>query len=406
MKTDENTSTTGTLSVVNTAPLILGLDQNVEITTDVFSTVIQNNSLNANFRVKVRNNAGYQEPITILTNTKKFGIFKTNPAYTLDVGGDVRIAGNLVVDGGTTSISTTNLTIQDHQIELALNNDSSISDSYANQGGIVLKGTTDHTMLWDQPTTAWKFSENLNLTSTSGTSPRAYRINGQPVIEYTGSIYQLGAAISSAPGITSIGTQSSLIVDNLSMNDNTITAIDGPVISGGSIDIRLEPKGAGNVELVGSPRITGMADPIFDTDATTKQYVENYTRSRNICFSMDITGLNNTQIATQLEQIAPASYYELGTQCRIHCTSQVVSYPAVAVSVTNSPVLTGDIVREYVDVDKSDNVGPQPSEPVLKDITVNALNLGLATITVTRINKLFVLVSDSTTAIWQHVTDY
>ena len=406
MKTDENTATTGTLSVVNSTPLLLGSDQNLEITTDVFATIFQNNSLNANFRLRVRNNAGYQDPITVLSQTKKFGIFKTNPAYTLDVGGDCRIAGNLVVDGGTTSISTTNLSIQDHQIELALNDDSSVSDSYADQGGIVLRGTTNHTILWDQATTAWKTSENFNLTSTSGTTPRYYRINGLPVIGFTGSIYELGAAITSAPGITSIGVQSSFVVDNLSMNDNTITAIDGPVVSGGSIDIRIEPKGAGNVELVGSPRITGMADPVFATDATTKQYVENYVRARNICLSMDITGLNNTQIADQLEQIAPASYYDLGTECRVHCTTQIISYPAVAIATTVSPVTTGDIVKEYIDVDKSDNAGPQPSEPVLKDITVNPLNLGLATVTVTRINKLFVLTSDSTTSIWQHVVDY
>jgi hypothetical protein len=406
MKTDENTATTGTVSIVNSAPLLLGTDQNVEITTDVFSTIFQNNSLNANYRVRVRNNAGYQEPITVLTATKKFGIFKTNPAYTLDVGGDCRITGNLIVNGETTSISTTNLSIQDHQIELALNDDSSVSDNYANQGGIVLKGTTDHTLLWDQPTTAWRASENFDLTSASGTAVRSYRINGQPVITFTGSIYELGAAISSAPGITSIGPQTSFVVDNLSMNDNTITAIDGPVISGGSIDIRIEPKGAGNVELVGSPRITGLDDPVFDTDATNKQYVDNYVRARNICLSMDITGLNNTQISDILEQIAPASYYELGTQCNVHCTQQVVSYPAVAIATTVSPVVTGDIVKEYIDVDKSDNAGPQPSEPVLKDITVNPFNLGTATITVTRINKRFVLTSDSTTAIWQHVLDY
>jgi hypothetical protein len=112
---------------------------------------------------------------------------------------------------------------------------------------------------------------------------------------------------------------------------------------------------------------------------------------------MDITGLNDTQIADQLEQIAPSNYYEIGTEARIHCTIQNVSYTNI--QFTASP--TGDFVKSYVSVDKSDNVGTQPSEPVLQDFSINPINLGPATITVTRVNKLFELVSDSTTSVWQ-----
>jgi hypothetical protein len=400
MKTDENTATTGIVSILNSAPLVLGLDNNIEVTTDVFGTVWQNNSLNANYRLKVRNNAGYQDAITVLTSTKKLGIFRSTPAYTLDVGGDCRISGNLIVDGGTTSISTSNLSIQDHQIELAVNDDSSSNDSYADQGGIVLRGTTNHTILWDQPTTAWKISENLNLTSASGTSPRAFRINGVPVLSYTGSVYELSAAVTSAPGITSIGTVTSLTVDNLLLDNSRVASVSV------NSDLELEPNGTGNIALIGNPRITGLADPVADTDAATKNYVVDYVRARNICFSMDITGLNDTQIADQIEQIAPASYYEIGTECRIHCTRQVVSYTNIPLSATTTPVTTGDFVKTYISVDNSSNVGTQPTEPVLKDFTVNSINLGNATINVIRVNKLFILTSDSTTAIWQYQMDY
>lgn len=399
MRTDEPTSSIGPVSILNEFPLSLGLNNNLEVTTNSFYTEFQNNSLNANFRLKVRNNAGYQEPITIITATNKIGIYNPNPAYTLDVGGSCRISGNLLVEGSTTTISTANLAIQDHQIELALNDDSSVNDSYADQGGIVLRGTTNHTILWDQSTTAWKLSENLNLTSASGTSPRAYRINNVPVLAYTGAVYELSAAVTSAPGITSIGTLTSLTVDNLYLDNSRIQTLLT------NSDLELEPNGTGNISLIGSPRIIGLADPIANTDATTKQYVTTYVRSRNICFSMDITGLNNTQIAAQITQIAPVSYYEIGTECRIHCTSQNVSYPLVTLTTSTTPVTTGDIVRTYISVDKSDNAGPQPTEPVLKDITVNPINLGAATITVTRINKLFILTA-GTPATWQFSLDY
>jgi hypothetical protein len=395
MKTDENTYTTGTLSVINNTPLVLGTDSNLEITTDAFLTVIQSNSLNSNIRIKVRNNAGYQEPISIIASTKKVGIFTPNPAYTLDVTGDTRITGNLIVNGGTTSISTTNLSIQDHQIELALNDDSSVSDTYADQGGLVLRGTTNHTILWDQPTATWKASENFDIFDAAA-GARAYKINGTTVLEYTGSIFRLSASVTSAPGLTSFGTLSTLTVDNINLNDNRISSVN---VNG---DIEFEPNGTGNVVLVGSPKITGLADPTTGTDAATKQYVDVSVSSRNICFSMDITGLNDTQIADQLEQLAPANYYEIGTEARIHCTIQNVTYSNV--QFTTTP--TGDFVKTYIDVDKSDNVGPQPSEPVLKDFSINPINLGPATITVTRVNKLFELVSDSSTAVWQWQMDF
>jgi|688.fasta_scaffold00012_106 hypothetical protein len=390
MKTDENTATTGTLSVVNPTPLILGTDSNIEVTTDPFLTLYQHNALNANVRFKIRNNAGYQEPLTFIASTKKVGIFTPNPAYTLDVTGDARITGSLIVNGSTTSISTSNLSIQDHQIELAVNDDSSVSDTYADQGGLVLRGTTNHTIIWDQGSTSWRMSENLDIREASS-GARAYKINGVNVLEYTGSIFQLSASVTSAPGITSFGPQTSLTVDNIFIDNNRISSTNA------NGDVEIEPNGSGNVVLIGSPKITGLSDPIAATDAVTKQYVDNSISSRNICFSMDITGLNDTQIADQLEQIAPSNYYEIGTEARIHCTIQNVSYTNI--QFTASP--TGDFVKSYVSVDKSDNVGTQPSEPVLQDFSINPINLGPATITVTRVNKLFELVSDSTTSVWQ-----
>lgn len=395
MKTDVNTATQGTLSVVNETPLILGLNQNIEVYTDNFLTTYRHNTLNANVRFYCRNNTGYFEPLTFIAATQKVGIMTTNPAYTLDVTGDARVTGNLIVNGSTTSISTSNLSIQDHQIELALNDDSSVSDTYADQGGIVLKGTTDHTIIWNQASSSWRMSENLDIREASS-GARAYKINGVNVLEYTGAIFQLSAAVTSAPGITAIGPQTSFTVDNIFIDNNRISSTNA------NGDVEIEPNGSGNVVLVGSPKITGLSNPTAATDAATKQYVDTEISSRNICFSMDITGLNDTQIAEQLEQIAPASYYEIGTEARIHCTIQNVTYTNIQFTTTPS----GDFVKSYVSVDKADNAGPQPSEPVLQDFTINPINLGPATITVTRVNKLFELVSDSTTSVWQWQLDF
>jgi hypothetical protein len=114
---------------------------------------------------------------------------------------------------------------------------------------------------------------------------------------------------------------------------------------------------------------------------------------------MDITGLSNSQIASYVSDIAPEAYYEELTECRIHCTSQVITYPSITLTSSTSPVTTGDFVKSYISVDNSGNVSPKPNEPVLQDFTVNPLNLGPATVTVTRVNKLFSIQS----GVWTYV---
>ena len=67
---------------------------------------------------------------------------------------DITIAGNLTVSGNTTTITSTTLTVDDKNIELAATD--SPSDSTANEGGIILKGTTDKTIQWSSTTKSWE----------------------------------------------------------------------------------------------------------------------------------------------------------------------------------------------------------------------------------------------------------
>jgi hypothetical protein len=390
MLTSANTGSTGEVKLTNVKPLLLGPSQNNEFQVDSLLFAIQSNSLNQNFRLRVRRQAGILDAITVLTQNKRIGLWKDTPAYPVDIAGDVRIVGDLLVEGNTTTINSVNLTVEDHIIEIAKASDSSASDSYADKGGIVLKGTTDHSILWHSSDTSWKSSENFDIVSSTG-GARSYKINGVNVLEYDGATYRLTANVTQAPGLTSFGIQTQFTVDNLYLNNSRIQSLST------NSDIELEPNGTGNISLIGSPRITGLANPVAATDAVTLGAVEDYVRARNICFSMDITGLTNPQIATILSDIAPEAYYEEGTECRIHCTSQVVSYPAINLTSSTSPVTTGDFVKSFISVDNSANVSPKPNEPVLQDFTVNPINIGSATVSVTRVNKLFTITSGSWT---------
>jgi hypothetical protein len=107
--------------------------------------------------------------------------------------GNVTVGGNLVVNGTTTTISSTTLSVADKNIELAKG---STTDAAADGGGITLHGTGDYTLNWVSSTSSWTSSENFNLLTG-----KAYKINGTNVLTATA----LGSAVVSS-SLTSVGT--------------------------------------------------------------------------------------------------------------------------------------------------------------------------------------------------------
>lgn len=372
----------GTLVIQNGTPLILGPSANSEIRVDNNAFQIVSNNSGQDFLLKVKNSGGLVDAITVNSLNERVGIFNNAPTVTLDVNGDVLITGDLTVNGATTTISTSELTVEDKNIIIA--NVVSPTNITASGAGITIRGTTNKTIAWNDHTsyTSFDISESINLAAG-----KSLYINGTEILNSTG----LSAAITSAPGIISFGPQIEITVDNLYLNNNRLSSLD----TDGNIE--LAPDGAGNVVLIGSPKITGLADPTSDQDAATKIWTETYTRARTIPLSLDITGLNSAGIAAVLDDIAPTSYYEEGTQARIHCTEQVITYPAVSFTNSTSPVTTGDFVKHYVAVDKN---GGNQNQPVLEDFDINSLNLGSATVTVTRSLKIFEIQS----SLWTDIT--
>ncbi len=118
-------------------------------------------------------------------------------------GATVNIKGNLTVEGTTTTINSTTLTVDDKNIEIG--SVATPSDTTADGGGITLKGTTDKTIIWyDNSTTgipadAWNSSEHFNIASG-----KAYYINGTSVLNGT----TLGSGVTGS-SLTSVGTLTS-----------------------------------------------------------------------------------------------------------------------------------------------------------------------------------------------------
>ncbi len=79
---------------------------------------------------------------------------------------DIVIAGNLTVNGTTTTVNSTTLTVDDKNIELG--SVSTPSDTTADGGGITIKGATDKTLTWENSTSSWTFNQPV-VVSPGGT---------------------------------------------------------------------------------------------------------------------------------------------------------------------------------------------------------------------------------------------
>ena len=81
---------------------------------------------------------------------------------TLTTTGNIDVGGNLTVTGVFTagSLSSTDL-------NLILNSVDTPTDENADTGGIILKGSTNKTILWEDDTDTWHFNQGINITSGS-----------------------------------------------------------------------------------------------------------------------------------------------------------------------------------------------------------------------------------------------
>jgi len=86
----------------------------------------------------------------------------TNVRGGLNVAQNLTVTGDLVINGTTTTVNSTTLTVDDKNIELG--SVASPSDATASGGGITLKGATDKTIIWTAAK-GWEFSEKIEAPS-------------------------------------------------------------------------------------------------------------------------------------------------------------------------------------------------------------------------------------------------
>ena len=102
-----------------------------------------------------------------------------SPTFTGTVNAAaLTLSGDLTVNGTTTTINSTTMSVDDKNI--VLGDVATPSDVTADGGGITLKGATDKTFNWVDATDSWTSSENINLASG-----KDLKVNGTSVLSTT-----------------------------------------------------------------------------------------------------------------------------------------------------------------------------------------------------------------------------
>ena len=126
LSTSNNSTTTGSITIKDDNGLFLGDDLDVNLRQDGTVTNLRMVKSNQDFKIAF-NNGNLEDSVYIDSSEKKVGFFQSSlPAYTVDIAGDLRVTGNILVEGDSVSLDVAKLRVEDHRIELAIQDDSTL----------------------------------------------------------------------------------------------------------------------------------------------------------------------------------------------------------------------------------------------------------------------------------------
>ena len=402
VRKDTANSLTNTLRIESDLGLVVGSASQANLSVDNGNVKLSNAAEDKLLILDVRKGISQEIALKISPDTRQIDLYEgasdslVKTGGSMELAGDLTIRGSLIInDGDLATIRQTELVVEDKYIVLAQTGDSgSNSDEIADGGGLVIKGTTDKAILYSKDglgataeypalaSQAFTSSEHINLATG-----KEFKINGVTVLSGT----SLGTGITSIPGVTAFGAQNVVNIGpglppvaQMRLEGNKISTLAS------NDDLEFEPDGTGNVALIGSPKITGLADPTNAQDAATKEYVDDVAQTRSLAFSMDLSdGKPNSYIASEiLSKLAPPAEYRSGTFARILVT--LLSNSAVNFNLAPNITTSTDTFNT-----------PSGTAPAVTAVNGAIASIPAAGITTSRIIKVFQLLAGN----WTHVSD-
>jgi hypothetical protein len=141
------------------------------------------------------------------------------PNIGVATGTSLVLSGDLTVNGTTTTINSTEITIDDKN--LVLGSVATPTDAGADGGGITLKGATDKTLNWVDATDAWTSSEHFNIASG-----KSYYVNGTALKDVSETLTNKTITSPTVSGLTL--SDGSIVIEGSTANDfeTTLTVTD------------------------------------------------------------------------------------------------------------------------------------------------------------------------------------
>lgn len=456
VRKDTSNAINGELRITTDLGIVVGSAGQANLKVTDGNVFLSNASSDKNLTINVRRGVAQEDAIEVQSSSREVKFYSGYTDSIVTVGGDLVVTGDLTVNGDVTTVSTTTLAVEDKNIELAKSASPSdaLADgggitlkgtlSTAVMSGSTISGTTltvgtltsgiiyewmqltgtnvaddtyivanisgsgsgstwtvsksqsvasttitgtkgDKRLTWTQNSTAWNSTEHINLASG-----KEFKIGGVTVLSGT----SLGPGITSIPGVSSFGKQTVVNVGPGLVGDPAYMRLEDNKIStvSSNLDLELEPDGTGNVALIGSPRITGLADPVNPQDAGTKEYIDNTIETRSIVLSMDLSdGKSNSYISTYiLSNIAPVAEYRNGTIARILCTTLNNS----TTSLDLNPLLSAGISTATFNT-------PTGTAPAVTNVSIGTATVSSASISTIRVIKEFQII----VGVWTWVSD-